>query len=161
MCAVATRNRNNTYFFWDLPAPVSLNPLAKGLLSIFSCVTCQNTEFVTLCGPRHAKYLSNLAKSKKPCIFTPQYKKISFCTLFYRIFFGLHPPPPGGNIRFKSWCFTPSGGAPNLIFKNYIFGEFLIESSFGSFGSPCISKSFGKRIVVNFQLCNLGSKKVR
>lgn len=31
----------NTYFFSRLPAPVSRNPLAKGLLSIFSCVICE------------------------------------------------------------------------------------------------------------------------
>jgi hypothetical protein len=30
----------NTYFFSRLPAPVSRNPLAKGLLSIFNCVIC-------------------------------------------------------------------------------------------------------------------------
>lgn len=33
-------NLLNTYFFSRLPAPVSRNPLAKGLLSIFNCVIC-------------------------------------------------------------------------------------------------------------------------
>ena len=160
MCAVATRNRNNTYFFWDLPAPVSLNPLAKGLLSIFSCVTCQNTEFVTLCGPRHAKYLSNLAKAKNLVFLHHNIKKSVFAP-YFTVFFRLAFTPTRGKHLVRILRFPPGGGAPNLIFKNYIFGEFLIESSFGSFGSPCISKSFGKRIVVNFQLCNLGSKKVR
>ena len=39
-----------TYFFCDLQAPVSLNPLAKGLWSIFSFVTyqkCRNIFWVT------------------------------------------------------------------------------------------------------------------
>lgn len=35
-----------TYFLSFLAAPVSLNPLAKGLLSIFSCVIWNNNMFV-------------------------------------------------------------------------------------------------------------------
>lgn len=38
------RSLLNTYFFSRLPAPVSRNPLAKGLLSIFSCVICGRNQ---------------------------------------------------------------------------------------------------------------------
>lgn len=34
-----------THFFSRLPAPVSLNPFAKGLLSIFSCVICNDKQY--------------------------------------------------------------------------------------------------------------------
>lgn len=34
----------DTYFFSLFPAPVSRNPLAKGLLSIFNCVIYQQNE---------------------------------------------------------------------------------------------------------------------
>lgn len=40
-----------SYLFSLLPFPVSLNPFAKGLLSIFSCVICtKHKEVINLCG---------------------------------------------------------------------------------------------------------------
>jgi len=36
--------KHKTYFFSRLPAPVSRNPLANGLLSIFNCVICSKQE---------------------------------------------------------------------------------------------------------------------
>lgn len=38
----------NTYFFSRFPAPVSRNPFAKGLLSIFNCVICRVSRKITM-----------------------------------------------------------------------------------------------------------------
>ena len=96
-----------------LAAPVSLNPLAKGLWSIFSCATCQRAKKYGKIEPYFCT-LKNLIISKSPLIF--------FCSVSYSI----------------------------EKLKSYIFGRFLIASS---------SRTFGKRIVVNFQLCDLSNKK--
>ena len=39
---------SETYFLSRLPAPVSRNPFAKGLLSIFNCVICEMNEIMSL-----------------------------------------------------------------------------------------------------------------
>lgn len=39
----------NTYFFSRFPAPVSRNPFAKGLLSIFNCVICKKKHVKFSC----------------------------------------------------------------------------------------------------------------
>ena len=51
-----------------LAAPVSLNPLAKGLWSIFSCATCQRAKKYGKIEPYFCT-LKNLIISKSPLIF--------------------------------------------------------------------------------------------
>ena len=55
-----------------LAAPVSLNPLAKGLWSIFSCATCQRAKKYGKIEPYFCT-LKNLIISKSPLFFSAAY----------------------------------------------------------------------------------------
>lgn len=63
--------RQYTYFFSRLPAPVSRNPFANGLLSIFSCVICKEAK------KKNHEFTS---KDMEPDSFPPAYIYISIST---------------------------------------------------------------------------------